>query len=551
LVAVRITRQAVDIITESTQPVAAGRVDAEVSTLATEASSGRVRVTRQAVEVISKFVSQAEVSRLDTEVSTLATEASNGRVLITRQAIELVARNAAVVSASRIDSEVTTLATENAGGDVRITRQAFETIARRGATSILEPLSLGDDNEIFMHDWADACILRSSYLTDSSISPSTGAESRRGLSIKPERVMEIVWRQSDQEFDEFDFTRLDRLYVFLRRMTNQRVAVPLYPDLRELNQAYLSTDDTIFIDTTIGRWFVGGRVVIVQHDYAWHYASHSFHIIADIQSDRLVFDAPLGIDVLELSQVVPMIDCEITLDVEWVQRHGCIAEVKLEVAEISGTSQLPPTKADTPTGAPTHAGIPILDLDPDWTEGVKMGRSRQGSEFRSGRARSVTVYAERSRQTHELAWVNKREEFWRLVEHFDTRRGRLRSFWHIDKEQIWNCVQVDPSFVAVEPKGDFDDFKEELEGGYVGIELLDGTKYVRDAVTVQSIATTYRISVDPVLPSGILATDVVRVARARVTRFDTDEMEERWTHAGLSASKLPLIEALEEKVVTT
>jgi hypothetical protein len=111
-------------------------------------------------------------------------------------------------------------------------------------------------------------------------------------------------------------------------------------------------------------------------------------------------------------------------------------------------------------------------------------------------------------------------------------------------------VQLDPTFISVSPFGDFSDFEEELQGGQVGLVMSDGTFYVRDAVSVDDIGTVYKITVDPNLPAGLDAADVVRVARARRVRFDSDEMEETWTNAGIVGTTLKVIETLEEKDVS-
>jgi hypothetical protein len=265
------------------------------------------------------------------------------------------------------------------------------------------------------------------------------------------------------------------------------------------------------------------------------------------------------VTVRAFSQVFPMIDCEIVLEVDMHHVVGCLAEVTVTVDEVPGPSQLPPTKADTPAGAPTHRGIPILDIDPNWSEGVRRGRSRQGSEFTSGRARSVAPLADRSRERTELNFLGQRgcdgavrQDFWRLVQFFDTRRGRLRSFWQIDQERIWECGSIATGSVQVVPLGEFDDFEEELQGGQIGLVLFDGITtsfYVRDVSATNDLGTAWEALITPALPAGLNAANAIRVARARLVRFDSDEMEETWTTAGVARSSLKVIETLDEQDV--
>lgn len=557
MVAVQITRQSAEVLAESTAPAAVTRVDLEYASEAETANAvDPVRITRQSAEILRKVAVTAAVGRVDMEVASEA-EGANAvdPIRVTRQSVEVLTSISPRATITRLDMEVASEAeTANAVDPARVTRQTAEVLARRGSAGVVVPLALNDDAEIFMHDWADQLVLRSSYLTDVTIA-GTGAESRLGLRLKPSRSMDVVWRQTRDEFDANDLSRLDRLYVFLRRLTGTRFAIPLYPDQRVLSQSYTSLDDELLIDTTRGRWFPGARVAVVQLTWTGSYLSHSFHLIESLQSDRLVLTTGLGLTVAAESLVIPMIDCEVALEAALLHEIGCLAEVTVTVDEVPGASQLPATKSDTPDGTPTHLSIPILDVDPDWSNGVRRGRSRQGSEFQSGRARGVSTFADRSREKHELHFTNQRgcgpggQDFWKLVQFFDTRRGRLRSFWHIDQERIWECAQVTTAFISVVPFGDFDDFSEELQGGQVGLIMSDGTFYVRDAVTVQDVASVYRITIDPALPSGLNATDVIRVARARRVRFDSDEMTETWTSAGLAETDLTVLETLEEKDV--
>ena len=559
MVAARISRQSGEVLAGAGAPASVTRVDVEVAGEATTANAvDPARVSRQSIEVFGKRTAPVSITRVDVEAAALATDANAvDPARVSRQSAEVFISISPRVSLTRADVEVGALATTaNAVDPARVSRQSIEAFARRGSAGAVTPLALNDDAEVFMHDWADECVLRSAYLTD-VIQAATGAESRLGSRLKPARAMDVVWRQTYDEFDANDLSRLDRLYVFVRRLTGARFAIPLYPDQRVLADAYGTLDDEILLDTTRGRWFVGARVAIVQLTWTGSYSSHSFHLIDSVFADRLRLTAPLGIAVAANSVVLPMIDCEVSLEAEMHHEAGCLAEVSLTVHEVPGASQLPATRADTPGGTPTHLDIPILDVDPNWVDGVRRRRNRQGVEFTSGRARGVSPLAARSREVHELKFLcqrgcglDARQDAWRLVEFFDTRRGRLRSFWHVDQERIWNCQALSAGFVEITPFGDFDDFSEELAAGQIGLVMSDGTFFVRDVVTVQDLGLSWRLTVDPALPGSLDSDDVIRVARARMVRFDSDEMEERWSHAGLVEIDLTVIEVLEEKDVT-
>lgn len=548
MVAARISRQSAEAFADANAPASVTRLDVEVAAEAETANTvDPIQVSRQSIEVFGKRTATVSLTRVEVEVAAEA-EAANAvdPVQVSRQSAEAFINISPRAALTRLDVELAAEAeTANAVDPVQVSRQTGEVFARRGSAGPVVPLALGADNELFLHDWADELRLTSGYSTDVSISPFTGAEARVVLNSKPERSLEIVWREERDALDAAGASRLDRMYVFLRRVGAQRVAIPLYQDARTLG-AHLSSDTTILFDTSRGRWFVGARVAVVRPNFCGGYTSHSFHLIADMQDDRLELDSALGTAAPAGSIVLPMMDCELTLEVEWSMEHGCLAEVSATFEEVAGPSQLPASRSDTPSGFPTHLGVPILAIEPDWSDPVGGGRSRQGVAYRSGRSRSVGALAGRSRHVAELPFTNERPEYWRLIEFFDTRRGRGRSFWSLDQDQLWRVAALDPNFVSVVPFGDFDDFKEELEGGYVGLTMRDGTFYVRDAVTVQSVASVYRITVSPTLPGGLDPLQVSRVARARRVRFAEDSMEEVWTHAGLAETSLRTIETLNE-----
>lgn len=544
MVETRISRQAVEVASAANGQASVTRIDVEAAASAAEASSGAARVSRMAVEVLSAKPPAASVTRLDVEVAAFATAPGTDSSLISRQSVEILSTARREAAVTRLDIEVAGLATVPSSGSALISRQSLEMLTRRGAAGTVSPLPLATGIEVFLHNWASEVRLNTSYVNDIAYSPSTGAETRLGLSEKPERSMRLMWQTDDR-------ARLDRLYVMLRKFTDERVAVPLYCDQRELPNAVPSSATTVFFDTSKGRWFAGARVVIVQLDGRRDYVTHSFHIIESMENDRINLTAALGVDVPANSIIMPMMDCEIVLEASLEKATARNSILTLEVVEVAGPSALPPTKADIPSGAQTFAGKPIFEIEPNWVRGINKGRSRQGRIRRQGVSNVVEKHATRSREVVSMDLLGKREDIWRAVQFFDTRRGSLRTFWAIDHEQIWEVAQIDAGgvFVGITAFGNFDDFKAELEGGWLGLVMRDGTVYVRDVPTVQNILGVYRVTLGTLLPASLSTSDVVRVARGRSVRYARDEQEERWFHTGVMGLKVEFIETLEEKQV--
>ncbi len=546
MVQVNITRQAVEALADETPTAGVTRSDVQV--LADFAGTEQVNVTRQAVEVLADETPRCGVTRSDVQV--LADFAGTEQVNVTRQAVEVLAAPLREASVTRSDVQV--LADFAGTEQVNVTRQSIEALARQGSAGPVVPLPLVDDARVFLHNWVSKAVMKTSFRTSVSPSPDSGAESRRGLSLKPFRTMDLEWLVCEPHSitGVNSLEELERLEVFLRRITDQRFQVPIYMDQQITTEVYGTADLIINIPTNEARFFPGQRVAIVLLDPHNQLLSTSFHIIDTMDDSSLTFDAALGVDVPVGSYVFPMMDCEIMLGVDAELRTARVPSLKITVAEAPGASQLPPIKSDTPPNADiAHDDRPVWRIEPDWTSPVRKGRSRQGTRSSEGRADFVNVEGDRSRQTHRFQVSGTRSEMWDALAFFETRRGRLRSFWHIDQDQYFELVAIDAgggNLGISENTLDLADTQEEMEGEAIGLVMSDGTHYVRDVVSVLDILTVFTVTLGTNLPAGLLVGNAHRVARARLVRFASDEFTETWTTAGLMSAGINIIEVLNE-----
>jgi len=160
----------------------------------------------------------------------------------------------------------------------------------------------------------------------------------------------------------------------------------------------------------------------------------------------------------------------------------------------------------------------------------------------------VSTEGDRSRQTHRFEVTGNRDTIWNALTFFETRRGRLRSFWHIDQDQYFELVDIDAggTFVGIsENTLDLADTQEEFEA--LGLVMSDGKHYVTDVVSILQILTVFRFSFGTPMPAGLLVADCHRVARARLVRFDKDEFVETWDHTGYGTAGISIIETLNEQ----
>jgi hypothetical protein len=545
MVEVRISRESVEVLADEGTVGSVNRLDAQV--LALGDSTDEVQASRVAIEVLGAEPPVGAATRLDAQV--LALGDSPDEVQISRVVIEVLGTGDAEAAVSRLDASV--LALGDSPAEVQISRIAGEALARQGSAGPVVPLALVDDAYVFLHNWATQAKLSTSFRTDVSISPDSGAESRRGLGVKPTRTLDLEWTICDRNSVTGinSLEQLERLEVLLRHLGDQRFQVPIYMDQQELDAAYLSTATTINVRTDQGRFFPGARIAIVQLDFCGQPVSHSFHQISDMTNTALTLTSTLGVAVAAGSLVFPVMDCEIVLDVTADYTTARVPSVKLTVTEAPGASQLPPIKSDNPSGAElAHDDRPVWYEEPDWTRGISKGRSRQGNRNRGGRADFVSVEGDRSRQTHRFEVTGNRDTIWGALEFFETRRGRLRSFWHIDQDQYFELVDIDAggTFVGISENDlDLADTQEEFDA--LGLVMSDGKHYVTDVSSILQILTVFRFSFGNPLPAGLLAADAHRVARARLVRFDTDEFVETWEHTGYGTAGINIIEVLNEQ----
>ena len=491
----------------------------------------------------------ASISRIDAEVGTARGSAVAAPVQLSRLLVQTLIGADAEASISRIDAEVGaprgTLAPER----VFASRFIVQVLATGDNTERVTPLALpNDEDAFFLHNWADAFELSTAFRTAIEYDPDTGQESRTGYAAKPQRVVRLTWVAKPHEHDGQRF--LERMDTLLTRLTEASRPMPIVSDVRTIDANYTAGATVINnIDTTRGRWFVGGRIAVVGFDHGLGVADTvRFHEIDDLSSNSITLASALDgtNEITEGSVLYPCIDVHPLLETRATNVTARYQSVSMEFSEVQGPSQLPAVKSDNPSGAEVFDRRPVWSIDPDWSAAVQRGRIRHGRRRDRGRGELVELEGERSRETHGFQITGKDEDVWPAIEFFETRRGSLRSFWHIDQDQYFELLDVDPTgnFVSLRVVGDLADAQEEFE--HIGLLMADGTTHTRAVANIQEVLTTFRVTVAEPLPTNLESASVVRVGRARVTRFDSDEITERWTTAGYITTSVNMVECLGE-----
>jgi len=540
----RLTRQGIEALLQPGAVVSVPRVEAE-ALVDPDDGSGAARLTRQGIEVLYTPPPTVLLPRFEAE-ALVDPDDGTGATLLTRQGIEVVYSPPPFVGIFRAEAEAL-VDPDDGTGAVRLVRQGIEVLYPRPPASP-SPLALPANYEVFIHSWETGLSLSNAYLTDITFSPVTGAEERRSLRDKPSRTMQARYLNTTRAI-------IDRLIVNAKKLTNTRVPFPLYCDESIGTADAASGQTSVPCDTTLRRFFLGGRVLIVPHLPGNFVPMDQLDtgIIEEIHDDHLVLEGNLALNFTAGNfSVYPLIDCEIVLRPKVTFETHQIVRWELIVKEILGANTLPATRYGAPLNMASLEGIPIMVLPGgnDFQQGVPIGYLRDGDSFDRGRGTVVNPNEYRYKQVTEWNLLaHTRETAWAVVQFLDWARGRGRVFWAMDEEDLWSPIALDPTFVEIDPLGEFSDFEADLD--VLGIEMMDGTIHARRVNTIQDLTTVWRVTTTGDDWPALDLTQIRRIARTRVSRLVDDEFTEDWQTLEVCRFQFGTIEALAEGEETT
>jgi hypothetical protein len=357
-------------------------------------------------------------------------------------------------------------------------------------------------------------------------------EERRILLGHPTRTQTLNWRGVTKE-------RLNRILFSMRKMTSGQWVVPIYPDQADLESNYTS-GTSIYCVTTGRRFEVGGRVLVLEQLYGGEVGNYEWAEVEEVHADHLVLtDALDNVYQTGLTLILPCIDVEPVLSPEISLITGRVGNISLVTQEVIGPSTLSAFEG-VPSGFSSFLGYPILYLEHNWVEDLALSYAREGSLDALGRGRVFHLRGDRPRLTMELSLLLERDDAVGMIQFFEGRKGRALPFWLMDPEDLLEVVSSDSGGLNIAPLGVFADFEEDLE--FIGIRDVNGNVHVRKVLSVVDWTTYWRVSVTTAMPSETAEI----VAKARLSRFDSDAMSEEWVTADLMRTKIKTIELLEE-----
>lgn len=545
MVQVNVRRFAIEVLAASPESIGLHRQSVEVLVRNPGANANAgIFVRRLGAEVLAETPDGISLHRQSAEVLVENPGANAAAtIFIPRLAVEVLAEAPDPVALHRQSAEViVSNPGANPGASIFVRRVGVEVLA--GVPPTVTPLDLPDSLELFLHNWTSVSSVDTVYSTSIDMAENTIAEERRSLSNKPIRAVTVDWMAKDR-------AETDKLFRLMRNVTKVRWAVPMFPDQRRLTAAVTTATTTIYCDTTDRRFYAGINVVLVETDKSGSMTGEFlYRQVTQRFSDRLILDSSVSSLPLGFWLVIPLLNAELLLEPDIVLATNYIATATFTFDEVAGASAFPPAASGNPGGFPTLEGIPIWTFSPDWKSGLKHSWKREGEIYGQGRDQIVYARGDRARLIQDHPYLMERDEAFSALKFFDSRRGRAWPFFQIDQEDIWDVVSIQSAggFIGIDPFGDFDDFQEELD--YIGLIMSDGTYYVRPVISVQSVLGVWRVTVSPVLPTGLSVANVKRVARARKVRFAEDAWKEEWTTTEVMTTKVKTIEVLNEGEVT-
>lgn len=417
----------------------------------------------------------------------------------------------------------------------RVTRAVGEFACKPGRP-VVAPLALpGTVPPLIPANWAGSCVLSSRWQSD--VTRTAGlSEDRRALADRPTRTMKVQLTGMDQG-------DLLKLFMLQQRHLSQRSPVPLYCDHSKVTQA--SSGTTLFCDTTFRRFYPGGR--IIAHEWSTRHkpTNVQFAIVKQVLDDRLVLTASLSGTIAAGGRVYPAIDAEIALGAAQEAVSDSLCDVDAVFAEVSGPSALPASWQGNPPGVQYYSGKPIFDVPPNWGARLTLALQRAGRSYEQGRGVVVEVEGSRPQFEHLLTMTSlTRARAWQVLQFFDAVKGRVRPFWLVAPQRMFQPTAIATTHVDVTAAGNYADVNTYLD--YVAIVKRDGTVYVRGIQSTTDNGATWRITFDTVIPSTILA-DVRKATGAFLVRMKRDDLEERWVTDRACEMTVEVVELLGEQ----
>lgn len=385
-------------------------------------------------------------------------------------------------------------------------------------------------------DWSSPVEIEHSYDVAIVSSATTIAEERRLLREKPDRTLRGRVLATSRLGGE-------RLRMAARRLAESQQPWPLWCDVRRLSAtAAAGSNVAISVDTTYARFMAGQRVWV--WDETANEATNAELCVVTAKTDSSVTVAALATSRTARSFIAPSIDLDIQHEGGSESLSGYYGASSMALDELPGLSAFPPLDSYPPAGFATFGGVPILEVDIDWSLEVRRGVRREGYSQKIGRAEHRYGIGP-PRETIEFSMtMPNRAESWEVFRFIDSLQGRTRPFWVVAPEERYAIAGSGSGYVDVQKLDDFDDI-DTIE--FVAFVVPGGeVPYILTITGKTNLGATWRLSTST---SFTLPSVVTRMSDAYKVRLLEDRWVERWLTDGIGRATITCIELIEEKDV--
>lgn len=394
----------------------------------------------------------------------------------------------------------------------------------------LPTLGLEDISPLLLpSDWVNSVQFSVSWRTDASSSAASALDNEEniGLLTRPARTLTISFTgRSDSE--------THALAMMLLNYANSGGPAPLVQDAVQITSTSIESGKLrVFGDFRYGHFFLGQRCVIVSNEIASRsQKTAQWAVIAETNGDSLLFDAVPGRVPAVGESVIPCMDADLVQNSSGTFITDSVLRAKVVFEETAGPETLPatarPARYDNlATVLPySEEGLPILDLDPDWSDGVSVKVVRKSSSQGVGRSTVSDASGKPFLVFGIDLAVGTKKGAWEILQVFDAFRGRAGSFLFLHPNDPWKFHTTPFSGTSaaniqrVGTRADLESFFNKA-----AFVKADGRVFVRDISSVQEISGTFfRLNLSSALPD----TDFESVVPIHECSFYSDTLETEW-----------------------
>ena len=389
------------------------------------------------------------------------------------------------------------------------------------------PLGPAKPQLLIAHNWETNPQVDSAWET-SITRDVNGSEQRRMLRGKPERVQRVA----GLTFQSHDVARL-RLQI--KEATRTKQYIPLYADVTPLVVDAPTSSTTINCNPANKRFAVGDLVMLVDWEDGRVAHSDNIHVarITQVNSTNIVIDAGTNKAYpSNTTDIYPVTVCHPRRDISFSPETDSVIALQGRYEEIVGTDALTPaaTANEVPSGISSYRGLPVLDMEHNWSGTTQEGALIEGKASAVGLSKVEEHYGD-PKYTGILQFRQlDRPSAWKLMQFFDSRAGAAWPFWYPHRTADMHLLNVS-STVSITINGS-DLNTSSFNDKFIAVWYQDGTCVIRlvtnviaSSSTDPEISQSFILSLNEALPSS---SGVVKVSFASLARFATDALTEQW-----------------------